>query len=129
MEAPNTLTVKIDKSAPEVSSTNPPKFATGVPADSSISATFIKEGSGIDPDSITYSTFKVVQVKPTGNVEVEGAAFHASIDENTEVVEFSPSSPLAKGLYRVTLTGVADEAGNVMPDYTWTFTTAGPPKK
>jgi hypothetical protein len=118
--------VSTDTTPPKVSSTDPPKFATGVPATANISATFIEEGSGIDPDTISPDTFKVVQVKPTGNVQVQG---NVTYDAGSKTATFDPSKDLAKGLYRVTLHGVADNAGNVMPDYTWTFATAGPSKK
>jgi hypothetical protein len=126
VEDQKTLTVKIDKTAPSVSSTSPPNLATGVAATSNISATFLEEGSGIDPDSLTNSTLKVEQVRPTGNVPVSGTV---SYDESSQTATFDPSSSLAKGLYRATITtGVKDRAGNALAkDYTWTFATAGPP--
>jgi hypothetical protein len=112
-----------DTTPPEISSTDPPKFATGVAATDNITATFIEEDSGIN-ESTLRTGFKVEQVKPKGNVQVQGNVTYTS-----PTATFDPSSNLAKGLYRVTLTGVADNAGNVMPNYTWTFTTAGPPKR
>jgi Bacterial Ig-like domain len=57
-------------------------------------------------------------VKPTGNVEVKGHVRYTS-----PTVTFDPENSLAKGLYRVTVTEVADKAGNVMPNHTWTFAT------
>ena len=48
-----------------------------------------------------------------------------------QVATFYPSSSLAKGLYRATLTtGVKDKAGNALAnDHTWSFATVGPTKK
>jgi hypothetical protein len=68
----------------------------------------------------------VEQVKPTGNIRVQG---DVAYDADARTATLYPSKDLAKDLYNVTLTGIADKVGNVMPDYTWTFTTAGPPKK
>lgn len=118
-------TIVLDQTAPVVSSTSPLNNQTGVLVTDNISATFAENGSGIDPDSLitNASPFKVVQVRPTGNVPVSG---EVSYNENDQEATFDPVSSLAKGLYRVTLTGVADNADNVMPDYTWTFATAGP---
>jgi hypothetical protein len=121
-------TASPDTTSPEVSSTDPSRFATGVPATANISATFFEEGSGIDPDTLTESTFKVARVKPTGNIRVSG---DVSYDEGSQTAIFDPSDSLAKGRYRATLTtGIADKAGNSLADkYTWTFATVGPPKK
>ena len=116
---------KVDKKAPEVSTTSPSKYATGVDATANISATFLEGGSGIDPDTLDTG-FRVEQIKPTGNVRVQG---DITYDADYRIATFDSSKDLAKGLYRATLTGVADKAGNVMTDYTWTFTTAGPSKK
>jgi probable HAF family extracellular repeat protein len=124
VEAPNTLTIKIDKSPPGISSTDPPNNATGVSATANISARLFDSGAGIDPHSISSSTIHVVQVKPTGHVEIRGDVSYTS-----QTVTFDPSTSLAKGLYRATITGVADTAGNVMRDFTWTFATAGPSKR
>jgi hypothetical protein len=82
--------------------------------------------SGQTQESTLDTGFKVEQVKPTGNVQVQGdVTYH----EDSKTATFDPENSLAKGLYRVTLTGVEDNAGNVMPDYTWTFATAGPPSR
>ena len=67
VEDRKSLEVKIDKTAPQVSSTSPSNNATGVSATAEISATFLEEGSGIDPDTLTTDAFKVVRVKRTGN--------------------------------------------------------------
>jgi hypothetical protein len=128
-EDPQTLEVKIDKTPPSVSGTGPFNYQTGVPATSPITAVFSdseRSGSGIDDRTLTDDSFKVVQVKPTGNVQVQGNVVY---DANYRTATFYPLSSLAKGLYRVTLTGVEDNADNMMSDYTWTFATAGPPSQ
>jgi hypothetical protein len=129
-EAPQTLTVKIDKTAPSVSSTNPSSNATGVFATDNIEAIFSEEGSGLDPDTITTDTFKLVQVKPTGNVAVSGDVTYEETATSKKAT-FDPLSSLAKGLYKATITtGVEDKSGNALSkDHTWLFTTAGPSKK
>jgi probable HAF family extracellular repeat protein len=124
VEDQKTLTVNIDKTPPAISSTDPRNNATGVSVTANISARLSDSGSGIDPHSISSSTIRVVQVKPTGNVEVMGDVSYTS-----STVTFNPSTSLAKGMYRATLTGVADKAGNVVPDFTWTFATVGPSKR
>jgi hypothetical protein len=118
---------QIDKTAPSVSSTDTSKNATGVAATDNITATFIEEVSGINESTLTIG-FKLEQVKPTGNVQVGGNVTYDE-DEDSKTATFNPDKNLAKGLYRVTLTGIEDNADNVMPDYTWTFATAGPPKR
>jgi len=117
-----------DTTPPEVSETYPSNNATGVAATANITATFLEEVSGIDPNTPTNSTFKVVQVKPTGNVRVSGMA---SYNESSKKAIFDPSGSLAKGLYKATITtGVKDKADNELSEgYTWRFTTAGPSKK
>jgi hypothetical protein len=128
VEEQKSLTVKIDKTPPEVSSTSPSNFATGVSATANISATFFEEGSGIDPDTLTTDTVKVVQVKPTGKVQVTG---DVTYDSDSQTATFDPSNNPAKGLYRATITtGVKGRAGNTLAnDHTWTFATAGPPRR
>jgi alpha-tubulin suppressor-like RCC1 family protein len=117
-----------DITPPEVSSTIPTHNASGVATTANVSATFFEEGSGIDPDTLTTDTFKVVQVKPTGNVPVAGTVTY---DESSQTATFDPSSNLTKGLYRATITtGVEDRAGNALTNrYAWTFATAGPSRK
>jgi hypothetical protein len=122
------FTAKILSTPPKVSSTSPSNLATGVPVTTNIRATFLEAGSGIVPDTLTADTFKVVQVKPTGNVPVSGTL---GFDEGSQTATFDPSSSLANGLYKATLTtGIKDRAGNaLLRDYSWTFTTAGPSKR
>jgi hypothetical protein len=128
VEDRKTLDVKIDKTAPQVSSTSPSNNATSVSATAKISATVLEEGSGIDPDTLTTNAFKVVRVKLTGNEPISGTLGY---DEPTQTVTFTPDGNLAKGLYRATITtGVEDKADNALAnDYTWQFATAGPPRR
>jgi hypothetical protein len=128
IESPKTFTVKIDKTPPSVASTDPLNNATGVSATANVQVTFTEDGSGINPNTLTSKTFKVVQVKPTGNVAVSGTV---SYEEDFKKATFDPSGSLAKGLYRATITtGVKDKAGNALSeDHTWLFATAGPSKK
>jgi Bacterial Ig-like domain len=117
--------INIDKTAPVVSSTSPARDATGVSATAKIRATFSESGAGIDPGTLSTNTFRVVQVKPTGNVSVSGTV---NYDESTKTVTFTPDKNVAKGAYQVTITtGVEDKADNPLAnDYTWQFFTAGP---
>jgi Big-like domain-containing protein len=118
----------IDKTLPAVSSASPLNYATGVASTANVSATFADSGTGVDPDTISNSTFQVVREKPTGKVPVSGTV---SYDESSQTATFDPSNSLAKGLYRATLTtSVKDKAGNALAnDYTWTFATVGPPRR
>jgi len=120
--------IVLDKTPPKVSSTSPSNNATGVAATATISAIFLESGSGIAPGTLTTDTFKVVQVKASGDVPVSGTV---SYSESTKTATFSPSSKLAKGAYQATIaTGVKDQADNALTNaYTWTFATAGPSKR
>jgi VCBS repeat-containing protein len=126
IEQQRTTTVKIDKTAPAVSSISPINNATGVSPTAKISATFSESGAGIDPATLSTSTFTVVQVRPTGNEPVSGTV---SYNESTKTVTFTPDTNLARGRYQVTITtGVEDKADNALAnDYTWAFSTVGRP--
>src|SRR5215208_4016099 len=137
VEDKKSLTVKIDKAAPTVKKTSPANGATRVSTSAKISATFLEEGSGIDPNTLTTDTFKVVQVtmdrvKGYVFVPVKGTI---SYDEASKTVTFTPSSPLrAKATYSATIVGygepprVEDKADNVLREgfsYAWSFSTGG----
>ena len=137
VEDKKSLTVKIDKTAPTVKETSPANGATRVSTSAKISATFLEEGSGIDPKTLTTDTFKVVQVtmdrvKGYVFVPVKGTI---SYDEASKTVTFTPSSPLlAKATYSATIVGygepprVEDKADNVLREgfsYAWSFSTGG----
>jgi hypothetical protein len=124
-------TIVLDQTAPVVSSTSPFNNQTGVSATANVSATFTESGSGINLNTFNTDSFKVVQLKPTGNVPVSSGTFSLNEDsQGSQTVTFDPSSSLAKGAYQVTITGVKDKAGNALAnDYTWRFATAGPSKR
>jgi len=137
VEDKKSLTVKIDKAAPTVKKTSPANGATRVSTSAKISATFLEEGSGIDPNTLTTDTFKVVQVtmdrvKGYVFVPVKGTI---SYDEASKTVTFTPSSHLlAKATYSATIVGygepprVEDKADNVLREgfsYAWSFSTGG----
>jgi hypothetical protein len=130
VEAKKTLTVKIDKTAPTVKSTSPANNATNVSLSAKISATFLENGSGIDPSTLTTKTFTVTQMTRSGDVPVKGTV---SYDEASKTVTFTPSSPLARGSYKATVyepwgtnPGVEDKADNKLyPSHTWVFSTEG----
>ena len=125
-----------DTTPPTVSDPNPPDRATGVNT-STVTATIADnpDGTGVDPNSVNNGTFKLEQLKATGNVEVPGKArCDSSSNKATFTVDpsFLKNGSLPTGVYQVTITrGVQDNAGNALAeDYTWRFTTAGPkPKK
>jgi hypothetical protein len=138
VEDKKSLTVKIDKTAPTVKETSPANGATRVSISAkNISATFLEEGAGIDSNTITTDTFKVVQVtmdRANGYVfvPVKGTI---SYDEASKTVTFTPSSPLlVKATYSATIVGygepprVEDKADNVLREgfsYAWSFSTGG----
>ena len=92
--------IVLDKTPPKVSSTSPSNNATGVAATATISAIFLESGSGIAPGTLTTDTFKVVQVKASGDVPVSGTV---SYSESTKTATFSPSSELVKGAHQATI--------------------------
>lgn len=104
-----------DTTPPIVTSTSPASAATGVAANSAISATF---SEGMLPSTITNATF-TISGGVTGTVSYSG---------NTAT--FTPSSSLAfSTTYTATITtGVRDAAGNALAvPYLWTFTTGAAP--
>jgi hypothetical protein len=131
IEQEQNITVKLDKTAPAVSSTDPSNNKTGVPSSTTVSAKFAEVGSGLDRNSVVANdTFKLERLKPTGKVEVSGAVTCESSSSCLNPT-FSPSAPLPKGAFQATITtGVKDNAGNQLAtDYTWQFITVGPSKK
>ncbi|MDB4961981.1 MAG: hypothetical protein JWP01_1980 [Myxococcales bacterium] len=104
----------LDMTAPVVNSTIPTAAATGVPINSSVSATFSKQ---ISPQSITATSFTVTQ----GATPVIGTLSTAGT-----IVRFTPAAPLAASTsYTATLTtGVTDLQGNALASpFTWMFMT------
>jgi hypothetical protein len=115
VEAPKTLTVKIDKTAPKVSSVRPASGATNVARNTSVTGTFSEK---MDPATLTTSTVTLVKSGTTISTKV-------SYNDSTKTVTLTPSSNLqAKTKYTVNMSGgVKDLAGNELAPYTWGFTT------
>jgi Bacterial Ig-like domain len=131
VEDEQSLQVKIDKTPPkvDVNAISPAENATRVSPSAKIRATFLEEGSGIDPSTINADTFQVYQVTRSGNVSVPGTI---SYDESSKTVTFTPSSPLAKATTYQAIVygtlgsnpGVEDKADNKLyPYHTWWFST------
>jgi hypothetical protein len=110
-----------DTTPPTVSSVSPASAATGVGANTNVSAVF---SEALDPASVTTGTF---ELRPAG-----GAPVTATVTATAATVKLAPSAPLAGSTtYTATLkggsTGIKDQAGNALAaDYSWSFTTATP---
>jgi hypothetical protein len=106
--------VIVTESAPTVNSVLPANTATGVPLNSSVSATFSK---ALNPLTIDATTFVLTQ----GTIPVTGTVTYSG-----KVAIFKPNPSFVSGLlYTATVTkGVKDLLGNAFAsDYTWSFTT------
>jgi hypothetical protein len=103
-----------DTTPPTVSSTSPADSATGVAANSAVTAAF---SEAMDASTITTATFTLKQ----GITVVPG-----SVTYSGTTATFTPANTLAHGTtYTATITtGVKDSAGNAMTsNYPWSFTT------
>jgi hypothetical protein len=107
------VTVNLDKTSPNVLSTDPGDKATEVDINTSISATFSEP---MNPLTLTPNTFIV----KLGDSNIPGAV---SLSDTTAT--FKPSSKLSFSTsYAATLTtSVRDLAGNPLPTYIWSFDT------
>ena len=104
----------LDTTAPQVNSTNPNSGATGVPVNTSVTATF---DEAIDPLSITSASFTLRQ----GTTAIAGTVSSAGT-----IARFMPTGALATNTtFTATLsTGVTDLQGNPLATaYSWMFTT------
>jgi hypothetical protein len=121
-EQPQTFTIKIDKTAPTVSSTSPLNKATGVSRATTVKATFVEQN--MDATTLDHTTVQLFSGNSTKPLKAS-----VSYDAGTSTVTLTPSSTLdAKTKYTANIqggtSGVKDLAGNALaPDYTWTFTT------
>ena len=108
-----------DTTPPTVTSTNPASGATGVPATSSITATF---SEAVQPATVTTSTYTL---KNSAGTSIAGTV---SISPDNKVATFDPTvtSLTASTSYTATITtGVKDTTGNAMTSAkSWSFTTA-----
>ena len=97
------------------SALNPARGATGVLADSDVTATF---SEAIQPGTISF-------VLRNGSTTVPSTVAY---DPTTRTVTLDPSSNLASSTtYTATLSGAQDLSGNAMTTSTWSFTTAAAP--
>ena len=104
---------------PMIAFTSPSNGETNVPVDTAISGVFTN--FDIDVSSVNPQTYTVVD--SLGNIVTPGHlhACPGCIRQS----EFIPLTPLKSGeTYTVTLNGVKSLSGNIMPTYTWSFTTA-----
>jgi hypothetical protein len=106
---------------PAVAATTPASGATGFSIGSSVSATF---NEPMNAATLTASTFILTDssnnVVPA-NVTYASPTATVSLQPTTELTPFSTYTATVKGT-------VKDGSGNVLgSDYTWTFTTGGPP--
>lgn len=111
-------TAAVDTKAPEVVSTQPVNNTNFVTPQSTISAVF--------NESILSSTFPTnfILTGPAG--AVAGAVIYTAA---TKIATFTPSAPLAAGVYDAALTtGITDLAGNALAsEYTWSFEVVSAP--
>lgn len=112
-----------DVTRPTVVLTVPASNATGVPVNSTITATFSED---MNPDTISGASFIVIDTT-TGN-PLPG---QVSYSPTSRTAIFTPSmgALAASRQFRATIgTGAGDLAGNVLAaDVVWTFTTAAAP--
>jgi len=122
VEAPKTLTLKIDKSDPTVSSVSPTSGAKNVALSTSVAGTFSEE---MDPATLITSTVTLVKSGTTTPL----ISATVNYDATTKKVTLKPQFPLAaNATYTATVKGGAqgakDKAGNPLgSDKVWSFTT------
>ena len=105
-----------DTTPPAVTSRSPAAGATGLSADTTVSATF--------NEAIQSGTADVTLSGP-GGASIPGAVAY---DTATRTVTFTPTSSLgASTSYTVNVSGARDTAGNTMTAVSWSFTTAAAP--
>ncbi len=110
------VTVSVDNTRPEVVSTSPVDFATNVPVNSAVSATF---SEAIDPTTLTLANFAVT----ANNTSIAGVLTY---DSGSLTATFTPNMPFTTStIVRADVrAGIADLAGNTLATArVWTFTT------
>jgi len=120
----NARTVKVDTTPPTVNNVSPANTATGVAANTDVTATFSDAGE-MDSSSISGQTFTLKEQGSSGQL---GAS--VSYDPTTKTATLNPSTDLTPNTtYTATLTtGVKDMAGNAMAqEITSSFTVEAPP--
>ena len=104
-------TAAADTTPPTVTARTPADGATGVPTNTTVTATFSETVTG---SSVAVSV-------PTGSAVAGTSSYNAT----TRTVTFTPSVALAAGTqYSVAVSAATDGSGNVMVPVTWSFTTA-----
>ena len=134
---PNTLTVKLDKTVPMVSSVTPLNGRTGVRRDANLTSTFSEK---MNKATLTKSTFKLFKVKADGSMtQINNVAVTPTPNGLRATLDPYPSDSsrlLARNTrYKaVVTTGAKDPAGNRLDQNptragsqskVWTFTTGG----
>jgi hypothetical protein len=101
------------EAAPAVTSQSPTPGTTGVPANTTVKATFNK--------SVTAASIGFVLKDPSGNTVASSVAY----DNTTFTATLTPSAALILNTtYTATVSGATDSSGNVLPSPTsWSFTT------
>jgi N,N-dimethylformamidase beta subunit-like protein/uncharacterized protein DUF4082/Big-like domain-containing protein len=105
---------------PGVTTQTPSAGATGVPASSSVTATF---STSLDPSSVTTTTFRLTD--PSGSV----VPAHVAYDDDTRVATLTPDAALDTGTsYTAHLsTGIRSDDETTLPAaVTWSFATVPP---
>lgn len=102
-----------DTRPPSLIGVTPDPDATGVPVETTVTATYSEDVAGA----------QIVLRAPDGT-PVEGAT---TLDGTGTVVTFTPAQPLTPGTtYSATASDAQDIWDNVADDFTWFFTTSGP---
>jgi hypothetical protein len=106
----------VDTTAPGVSGVSPASGSTGVPAGSTVSASFTED---VQSSSLAFS------LRTAGGASV---AVTQAYNAATKTATWTPTAALALSTqYTASLTAARDSAGNAMTSpATWSFTTAGP---
>jgi len=112
-----------DNIAPTVIARSPLAGATGVAANTNITATFSENVQGVTGNIITPGTFRVVRTSTGANV----ATLLVNYNTTTHVATFDPLANLLPGVqYTATLTGgpaaIRDIANNALVTTSWSFT-------
>src|SRR5437870_7704307 len=108
--------------APTVTAQAPPNGATGVPLNTTVSATFSKP---MNAPSIIPTTFTLRAAGAMANVPAT-----VTLDATGTIATLTPTTPLATGtVYTATVAGtVTDAVGNALgTNVVWNFTTDTPP--
>jgi hypothetical protein len=101
-----------DTVAPTVTANSPASNATGVPTNTTVTATF--------SEPVQAATAQLALA--AGGSTVQGPVTY---DGPTRTVTLSPSAALAAStVYTATVSGAKDPSGNTMSPFTWSFTTA-----